>query len=112
MSNGAYGNDNLAYIKKHQFITYAGTSEQSAALAPECVAVDLYAATDCYVAIGPDPTAVAPGAEKTRADGFLLRADNYLTVAVPKGTEVKPMKIAVIQHTSGGDLDILERTFE
>lgn len=104
-----YGNDNFAYIGGYQYISYSSSSEQSAAIDKDCVAVELEASTDCYVLIGPNPTAAAPGAEKTKTQSFKLRADVGKLVAIPKGSDASPMKVAVIRDSADGTLEIYER---
>lgn len=106
---GVYGNDNFAYIGGYQYIDYTSVSEQSAALDKDCVAVELESTTDCYIAIGTNPTAAAPSAEKTRTAGFKLKADVKVLVALPKGSDAAPMKVAVIRDSADGTLDIYER---
>lgn len=106
---GVYGNDNFAYLGAYQYISYSSTSEQSAALDKDCVAVELESSTDCYVAVGPNPTAAAPGAEKTKTASFKLKADVKILVALPKGSDASPMKVAVIRDSADGTLDIYER---
>lgn len=104
----AYGNDNLAFIGGYQYIDYTNASEASAALDKDTVAVELYATTDCYIAIGPAPTAAAPSAEKVRTRGFKLKADVVMTVATPKGSDASPIKAAVIRDSADGKLEIWE----
>ena len=111
MSAGAYGNPNLYFVRGCQYITYAGTSE-NITIPGGTIAVTLRASSDCWVKIGrpgETPVAAAPGAEKTRAaDTFVLRTDERLDVPVPLGTDEKPVKIAVIQDSAGGTLDVFD----
>lgn len=107
--SGVYGNDNFAYISGYQYVSFSSTSEQSAALDKDCVAVELESSTDCYIAIGTNPTAAAPGAEKTKTKSFKLKADVKILVALPKGSDAAPMKVAVIRDSADGTLDIYER---
>jgi len=109
MSGGMYGVDGLYRFNGYQYITTGLTSEQSAALDKNTVAVRLRAnSEDMYVAIGADPTAAGPSAEKERADSFLLRAGDSVTISVPYGSDSSPAKVAAIQVTAAGTLDIIE----
>lgn len=107
--SGVYGNSNLAYIGKYQYVSYSSSSEQSAAIDKDTVAVELESTTDCWVEIGPNPTAAAAGAEKTKTASFKLKADVKILAAIPKGSDASPMKVAVIRDTADGTLDIYER---
>lgn len=105
----AYGNDNLLFVRGYQFITTGGTSEQIT-LDKNTTALTLYAETEgVYVNIGLNPTAAAPGAEKTETESFLVHADSYFDVAVPVGSDSTPQKLAAIQSGTGGTLHIYQR---
>jgi hypothetical protein len=108
--SGVYGNYNLLYVRDNQYIDYAAASEQSVGLDWNTEAVSLYSDQDCWVAIGTNPTAAAPGAEKTKAGSFFLPATLQKDVAVPKGTDAAPILVAVIQDSAAGVLHIQERS--
>ena len=108
----AYGNQNLMYPNGGQFISYAGTSEASAALDERTIAVEIVATTDCWVNIGgpgETPTAAKPGAEATRGVSVPLRAEVEKTFAINLGNATNKVKIAVIQDSAAGVLQITER---
>lgn len=108
----SYGNPNLLKPNGGQFIAYAGTSEKSAALDENTIAVELVATTDCWVLIGApgdEPAAAKPIAEATRGASIPLRAEVEKTFAIPIGNASAKVKIAVIQDTAGGTLQITER---
>lgn len=105
----AYGNHNLAFVTGSQYIDYSSTSEQSAALASDTKVVTLIASTRCWIAIGTNPTAAAPSAEKVKVTAFPLSPDMYVDFPIPQGTDAAPIKIAVIRDANDGKLDIIER---
>ena len=107
---GAYDNDGLYFHNGYQYITTGATSQQGAALDKNTIAVTLLAETQpCSVAIGPDPTAAVPSAEVVRIAGLSLVVGQPITVAVPRGSDVAPIKVAAIQIGSAGTLHIYER---
>jgi hypothetical protein len=109
---GTYGNDQLYRPDFSAYIDYAGASE-NVTLPVGTIAVTLYATTKCWIAIGDPgetPVAAAPGAEKTFVKSiFPLNADVFIDVPVPPSTDGALVKIAVIQSSSGGTLDIITR---
>lgn len=109
----AYGVEGLFYFNGAQYITIGATSDESAALHKDTIAVVLTALTaDMWVAIGePGKTATAadPGAEKTKSTtSFPMHAGQSITLAVPKGDDTKDVNIAAIQSSTAGQLDIIE----
>lgn len=107
-----YGNHNLLFFNGYQYFDYSSTSEASAALDTNTIAVELLSSTDCWVRIGEQgetPTAAAIGTEKTRGYVFKLKADVSMLVPVPVGTTSKPIKLAVIRDTADGTLEVYER---
>ena len=79
-----------------QRVAVGGTSAQSAAVGANTRLVRLVATSDCHVAIGDDPTAVA-------ASSALLPA------SVPEYFEINAgQKVAVIQSSAAGFLYITE----
>ena len=105
---GQYGLP-LAGIARSQYVTVGGTSSASAALSPNTNVVSLFATSKCWVIFGTNPTATKPSAEKTVSDSFPVQAEQQIDVIVPLGTDAAPIKIAVIQDTTAGQLDIIER---
>lgn len=83
------------YIGATQKVTVGSGSTQSAALAVSTTIVELYADTDCFIAVGPSPTA-------TTSTKF-IPASTVLYYSVQPGS-----KIAVIQSSAGGNLYITE----
>lgn len=108
--SGAYSNNNLLYGRKCQFVTFDGTADASVALDKTTEAVTLYATAACWVLVGTAPTAAKPSAEKVRVDSLYLPASVPFDYAVPKGTDAAPMKVSVIQDSSGGNCYIYERS--
>lgn len=79
-----------------QNVTVSGTSAQSAAFGEKTQAVRLISTTRCYVMFGPSPTA-------TTSNGALLE------IGIPEYFAVTPgAKLAAIQSTAGGSLNIVE----
>jgi len=84
-----------------QNVTFTGTSAQSTAFDPNSdgyQAVQISATANCHVAIGTNPTAVATD--------MLIKASDppYIVRIAPNE------KIAVIQDTAGGTLNIIPVT--
>jgi hypothetical protein len=106
--SGAYGNENLMFIRNCSFITVDGTS-QTITLNKDTKAVSLYAIADCWVEIGKVPVAAVP-AELAQSNGtFFVPAGWGPDIPVPAGTDVGPIKLAAIQATAGGNLYVYER---
>ena len=85
------------YPGTSQKLAYTGASAQSAALQTRTSVVRLVSTSNCHVAFGSNPTAVA--------DGTCL----YLPLGVPVNVGVAPgTKIAAIQDSAGGNLFITE----
>jgi len=107
---GVYGIDGLYFFNGSQYITTGAASDTGAALDINTVAVALTCITnDMWVAIGTSPTAAAAGAEKTKSTtSFPMHAGQQITLAVPRGTDSAPIKIAAIQDSAAGQLDIIE----
>lgn len=108
--SGVFGNSNLLFAHKCQYVTFDGTADASVALAPTTEAVTIYASAACWVLIGTAPTAAAPSGEKVRVDSQYIPATMPFDFAVPKGTDAAPMKVSVIQDTAGGNCYIYERS--
>ena len=109
MAAGAYGNPNLMFIRPVQYTTFDGTSDQSAALAPDTQAITLFATQDCWVLVGTNPTAAPPGGENVKVDSVFIPAAAFMDMAVPAGTDAIPQLVAVIQDSTTGNLYIYER---
>jgi hypothetical protein len=84
---------------KFQQISYTGTSQQSAEFQSNTTMIWLFATTDCWVKISSNPVAV-PG----DGDTFLLRSGFYHPYTVVRNSQ----KIAAVQSTTAGSLDIQE----
>jgi len=106
---GVYGNENLLFIRKCQYVTCGAASDQSATFDANTEAVTLYADADCWCRIGTNPTAAAPGAEKTEVEAFFIPASAFLDVALPRATDSAPLRLAAIQDSAGGNVYIYER---
>ena len=109
MGAGAYGNPNLMHIRWTQYITFDGTSDQSAKLDPDTQAITMFATQDCWVLVGTNPTAAPPGAENTRVASVFVPAAAFIDMAVPAGTDTTRQMVAAIQDATGGNLYIYER---
>lgn len=73
-------------------VAYTGTAAASAAMPANAVAVRVVSTTDCFIEIGPDPTAVA-------------ESGLFLPAGVPEYFECSPnAKVSAIQATAGGTL--------
>lgn len=111
---GTYGNDNLARVVSSQYLSVDGSSD-TITLPVGTQAVTLKATAAMWVTIGQpgeDPTAAAPGAEKTVvARTFYLGADSEIDVPVPMSTDAELVKIAAIQDSAGGTLYVYHRRF-
>jgi hypothetical protein len=109
---GTQGNENLYTAFASAFIDYAGSSEV-VTLPVGTLAVSLTASSKCWVVIGdPDatPTAAAPGAEKTFVRRvFAINANDTIDLPVPLNTDAALVKVAVIQDSEAGVLDIIAR---
>ena len=99
----------LAAAPRSQYVTIGAASSQSAGLNPLTSVISLYSNIKCWIAIGSNPTAVKPSAEKTAVESFPLQAEQVLDVVIPIGTDAANIKVAVIQDTAAGQLDIIER---
>lgn len=110
--SGVNGNDNLLYIRRHHFLTFDGTSDQTIALLPQTRVVTLYATAACWVAFGTSPTAAAVNEKTAGADNaFYLPANMEKDVPLSvDGTPAAPIKIAAIQAVGGGNLHVYERS--
>lgn len=79
-----------------QNVTVSGASAQSAAFGEKTQAVRLIATTRCYVLFGSNPTA-------TNSNSALLE------IGIPEYFAVAPgAKLAAIQATAGGALNVVE----
>ena len=87
----------LSPVRAGQTVTYT-TSTQSASLGSDTRYVRLVATTDCWIAFGANPTAVAGAA------GAILLMANFPEIFGIAGA----VKIAVILYASGGKLNITE----
>lgn len=110
---GAYGNQNLAFPTRSQYVTVDGSADESAALGSDTIAVSLYSTTDTwwnYTDKGADtPIAAKPGAEKTVVNSIFLPAGIMVDYPCPLGTDENPIKISCIQDSASGTLTIIER---
>lgn len=83
-----------------QYVSYTGSSTQSAALNAATTDVELISTTDCYIAIGANPTAAVTTA-----------GSHFLPAFTPRGfAAFSGQKIAAIQSTAAGTLAITELT--
>jgi hypothetical protein len=110
MGGGAYGNHNLLFVKRCQYLAVTSAADEGLALARDTEAVTLYCTEDAWVVFGTDPTAAGPGAEKTKTDSFFLPATTVKDVPVPLGTDSAPIKVSAIRNTADGTLYIEERS--
>lgn len=106
---GSYGNDNLMFIAKCQFVTFNGTSDASAALDSDTMAVTLFASSACWAAIDTAPVAAIPSGEKVKGVSIYVPQNQFIDVAVPYGRENAPLKVGVVDDGTGGNLFIYER---
>lgn len=82
------------------YITVNGTSAQSAAFGANTFEIRVVSTTNCHIKIGDDPTAAA-----TDNNGL------YLPAGVVEYYHVTPgQKVAVIQDSAGGTLNVGEMT--
>lgn len=109
---GTQGNYNLYQAFASAFIDYAGASEV-VTLPVGTLAVSLTASTKCWVIIGDPgitPTAAPIAAEKTFVRRvFAINAGDTLDLPVPLNTDAALVKVAVIQDSAAGVLDIIAR---
>jgi hypothetical protein len=105
---GTYGNDNLMFSGPCSFIVADGTSDAGLTLDKDCKAITVYALTDCWVAVGQDPTAVA-ATEKVWSDSSFVPTNGLFDIPVPAGSDSQPIKVAVIQDSAGGNVYIYQR---
>jgi|SRR4051812_3102165 hypothetical protein len=84
------------YPGTSQALAVAGTSAQSAAVGGNTTIVRIYATQDCWVALGPNPTAAA-------------NTSMFLAAGAPEYLAINPgEKIAAIQASAAGSLYISE----
>lgn len=86
------------------FFNFGLASAQSAQLDATTTLVKLFATQDCWVAFGTNPTA-AVGSAGVKGASVRLRGGFASYFGVPRG---QGYKIAAIQDSQGGVLDILE----
>lgn len=87
-------------INTVQVLTVSGTSAVSAAVNLATNKIVISTTTDCWVAIGSNPTAVS----RTANNFFMAAGSQSFPIAIVPGIS----KIAVIQDTAGGYTSILE----
>lgn len=87
-------------LQAPKVVAVGATSTQSAAVGANTTRIVLSTTTDCWIAIGSNPTAAA-----NTAGSFFLSAgsQSYPIVATPSTT-----KVAVIQNASSGYLSVIE----
>lgn len=110
---GVYGNENLSYPIRCQYMTVDSSADLSAELGSDTIAVTLYSTTDTwwnFTEVGKDtPAAAAPGAEETVVRSIFLPSGVMVDYPVPESTDAAKIKIAFIQASAGGTLYITER---
>jgi len=104
----AWMNPSSMFVRKSQYLTVDSGSDQALALAPTTEVIRLWSTQNCWVNIGRNPTAAAPGGEKTKVDRFYLPALFMLEVAVGRATDAAPLKVAAIRDSADGTLHIAE----
>ena len=102
-----YGNYNLAAVGKSQYLTVDSSSD-TLTMSSGIQGLLLYSTTDCWVSIGPAPTAAAPGAEKTAVVSLFLPSSTIREFSVPKSTDEAPLLVAAIRDTADGVLHVQE----
>jgi hypothetical protein len=110
---GPYGNDNSPFVRQSQFVTFGAAADESAAFKPTTQQISLFTTSLCWVKVGgrgETPVATIPGAEKTVSESFPVPASTWVDVAVPEGTDEKPITLSVIDDGTTGTLYILERS--
>jgi hypothetical protein len=109
---GTQGNENLYTAFASAFIDYAGASEV-VTLPVGTLAVSLTASSKCWVVIGDPgitPVAVPIAAEKVfERRVFAINAADTIDLPVPLNEDATLVKLAVIQDSEAGVLDIIAR---
>ena len=105
-------NQNVPFIRHHQYVTTGAASNPSAELGTGTKMVTLYATAAAWVLIGNPgvgtPVAVKDGAQKTVSASFYLPATTFMSTAVPRGTDAARVKVAAIQDSGAGSVHIYE----
>ena len=110
----ANGNPGMAIMPRVcQVVAVSGSSAQSAALDVNTTIIRLVATTNCWVALGTNPTAQQHAVTTTQPGvslgSFYLAAGVVETWAAPSAIPAgSSWKVAVIQDTAGGYLSITE----
>lgn len=108
--SGAYGNDNLMFIRNCSFITTDGTSDPGITLDVDTTAISFYATADCWVNIGAGTPVAAAPSEKADSNGsFFVPTGWGPDIPVPVGKDNAPIVVAAIQSTTSGNLYVYQR---
>lgn len=103
MLDGTYADriaEQTILLQTPKVLTVGAASAQSAVVGANTDRVVLSATTDCWIAIGANPTA----AVATAGSFFLAAGSQSYPISVSKGVT----KVAAIQVSSGGYLSIIE----
>lgn len=109
MSTTVVTDNAMAYFQaltpgSFQQVTTSASNAQSVAMDASTTIVKVFCTQDCWLAFGVNPVAAA-GSVGSKAAFVMLRGGFAAYFGIPKN---KGYKIAVVQDSTGGTLDILE----